>query len=90
MKIEDIEITQSTLNKIWSKHGVNVKEIFEVFWNKGNKPKFRKSKKGSYYICLGRTIAGRYLLIAFAVRGIKAKILTARDMTKTERRLYKK
>jgi uncharacterized protein YcnI len=49
MKIEDIEITQSTLNKIWSKHGVNVKEIFEVFWNKGNKPKFRKSKKGSYY-----------------------------------------
>ena len=88
MKIEDIKITHLTLNKIWSKHGVNVKEIFEVFWNKGNKPKFRRSKNG--YICLGRTMTGRYLLIAFAVRGIEAKILTARDMTKTERRLYKK
>jgi len=65
-----------------------VKEIFN------SKPHFRFVEKGhrsreNVYAAMGQTDEGRYLIIFFVHKTDKrALILSARDMTKAERRLY--
>ncbi len=59
-----------------------------------NKPKFRFVEKGHHkgenvYAALGQTYEGRYLIIFFVYkRNGRALIISARDMTKSERKLY--
>jgi len=61
-----------------------------------NAPKIRRIEKGKIkgedlYVALGRTGAGRYLVVFFIMKTSKeALILTARDMTEKERRGYDK
>ena len=65
-----------------------MKEIFN------SKPHFRFVEKGhrsreNVYAAMGQTDEGRYLIIFFVHKTDKrALILSARDMTKAERRLY--
>jgi uncharacterized DUF497 family protein len=46
------------------------------------------SQKGPRYYVLGHTIAGRRLFIAFTVREEKIRVISARDMSKKERKIY--
>jgi len=50
-----------------------------------------KIKGEDLYVALGRTDAGRYLVVFFIMKTSKeALIVTARDMTEKERRRYEK
>ena len=40
------------------------------------------------FVALGRTDAGRYLFIAFTVRGINIRVISARDMNRKEKEVY--
>lgn len=53
-------------------------------------PWIRKGRKGTRYM-LGHTIAGRYLFVVYVLKskGI-ARVITAMDMDKKTRKLYKK
>ena len=81
------------VDKIAQEHAVKQSEIREVF---DNRPLLRFVEKGhrlgeNVYSALGRTEAGRYLVVFFIHKKKgQALILSARDMTASERRLYGK
>jgi uncharacterized DUF497 family protein len=72
--------------KIAKKHGVAVAEVFEVL--EGNF--LYKRVKGNRYRIIGKTLGGRFLTIFVDKEGQIYELVTARDSTDSEKRLYKK
>ena len=69
-----------------ARHNVEPEEAEEAFL--GRRLIFRSYE--SRYILLGRSAAGRYLILAFSLSGGIARVITARDMTKAERKRYQR
>lgn len=91
MHIENLRITEYVAEKIERKHHVSEDEVYEVFWNDEDPLLIRRSQKvRGTYVTLGRTFAGRYLMVALRPLGKGVfKVLTARDMDSRERRIYR-
>ena len=93
MRINGVIWLRDVVQKLASKHQV---EIYEVEQALQNKPKFRFVEKGErkgedVYSALGKTDAGRYLTVLFIWKTNKeALVLSARDMAGKERRQYGK
>ena len=93
MNINGIIWFEEIVDKLKWKHKINENEVIELL---ENYPKFRFVEKGhrkeeNVYAALGQTNAGRYLIVFFVYRKTKqALILSARNMTKKERRQYGK
>ena len=93
MKITEIIWLSKISEKIQWKHNVAPYEVKEVI---ESSRQFRFVEKGfskgeDVYAALGRTLAGRYLIIFFIFKNNhQALILSARDMTKAERKRYEK
>ena len=93
MYIADIIWLPDVIDKLDWKHGVHPEEVDEVLFGR---PVFRKVQRGhipgeDVYAALGQTLAGRYLIVFFIYKpSQQALILSARDMTKKERRYYGK
>jgi len=91
LKIKEIIWLEDIVEKIESKHNVRQYEVLEVLQNK---PKFRFVEKGHHkgenvYAALGQTYEGRYLIVFFVYKiNGRALIISAIDMTRSERRLY--
>jgi uncharacterized protein len=89
--INDVIYSDSVIDKLRRKHGINISEVEEAIWNN---PKVKKAQKGQYkdedvYYAYGRTNSGRYLIIVFICKKNKdALIVTARDMDTKERQYY--
>jgi len=81
------------VDKLKAKHDIEWEEIEDVF---RNYPRFFLSTivdqyGESRYDALGRTDAGRYLIVFFVpVPPNLAKVISARDMTNKERRRYRR
>lgn len=93
MKIDGVIWLRNVIDKLLWKHHVTTDEVEEVF---NRSPRYRFLEEGDVegedlYSALGRTEAGRYLTVYFLhkVTG-DALVISARDMTKKERRLYGK
>lgn len=74
------------------KHKVSDKETEEIF---SNKPKFiledeKHSLKEKRYMIWGSTNEDKRLAVFFTIRKDKIRIISARDMSKKERREYEK
>jgi uncharacterized DUF497 family protein len=93
LKINGLIWLEELVDKIAQKHAVKPEEVREVF---DNRPRFRFVEKGhrlgeNVFSALGQTDAGRYLIVFFIQKKAgQALILSARDMTASERRLYGK
>jgi uncharacterized DUF497 family protein len=78
------------LEKNWETHRVTDEEAEEVFFNDplvaGSDE--RHSTKERRYFALGQTDAGRGLFVAFTIRRKLIGVISARDMTRRERRVY--
>ncbi len=91
MKIKEIIWLEDVLDKLEKKHNIKQNEVIEVL---ESKPRFRFVEKGhrkgeDVYGALGQTFNGRYLIVFFVFkRNAQALIISARDMTNLERRLY--
>ena len=91
MKVSNLIWLDAVVEKIESKHQVSQAEVGEAL---ASKPKIRKMERGRFrgedvYRALGRTVAGRYLVVFFVhKRTGAALILSARDMDRKERRSY--
>jgi uncharacterized protein len=87
LHILSLEIDDHILDKIESKHGLRFEEAEEVCTSRDHH--VRRGREGLYKI-FGRTMQGRYILVVLVnkFRG-NWKIVTAREMTGTERKLYK-
>jgi uncharacterized protein len=93
MRISGFVWLEDIVEKLWQKHRVEQFEVHELF---AGRPYFRFVEKGyrageDVYAALGRTEGGRHL-IAFFVhkKDGRALIVSARDMTRAERRQYEK
>jgi len=73
------------VEKLIQKHGVEPAEVEEAFFNIPYK--VRKASSGKYWL-YGRSDDGRYLFIVFTWVGRRIKVISARDMTPSERRYY--
>lgn len=88
MKIERISWDQETVDHI-SNHTVSPEEVEEVLFNDMNPPIIMRGKEGKY-LAYGETHGGRLLLVVWASKYRKTKIITARDMTKKEKQFYRR
>ena len=87
-RIEAIEIDDHVLDKIESKHGVAWHEVEEACYSEQRH--VRRGREGLYKV-FSRTEAGRYLLIVLVELGGGVwKVVTAREMTEQEQRLYRR
>jgi uncharacterized DUF497 family protein len=93
MYIDDFVWLADVVDKLSIKHNVSQDEAEEVFFNE---VRYRFVEKGEragedVYAALGRTDAGRYLVVFFIHKSDhSALILSARDMDKRERRRYER
>ena len=88
LRIESLEIDDHILDKIESKHGISFEEVEEACLLE--KRHVRRSREGLYKL-FSQTVAGRHVLVVLANLGRgNWKIVTAREMTDSERRLYNK
>lgn len=93
MKIHEVIWRSQFVEKIASKHNVKTTEVEEVL---ANRPCFRRVSKGNrvgedVYSAMGQTDAGRYLIVYFILKPYhRALIISARDMSRRERRNYGK
>lgn len=68
------------------RHNVETYEVEYVAFD--DNPWFRKNKDDSY-IMYG-VAEGRYIFVVFTIENAESFVITARDMTETEKKLYKK
>jgi len=88
LRIESLEIDEHILDKVESKHSVSLEEAEQACLSE--KRHVRISREGLYKL-FSQTDAGRYLLVVLVnLGGGNWKIVTAREMTDNERRLYSK
>ncbi|MBI3550945.1 MAG: BrnT family toxin [Elusimicrobia bacterium] len=81
---------EHNVRKNWKKHKVAYTECEEVFFDPGLKvlPDEGHSKTERRHIALGKTVTGRLLFVAFVDRGGKLRVISARAMSRQERRAY--
>ncbi len=93
MNIDGFIWLEDIVEKLWQKHHVEENEVEEVF---DNSPYFRFVENGhregeNVYAAFGQTNGGRYLTVFFVYKQNKhALIVSARDMTASERRQYER
>ena len=76
--------------KTWRRHGVTQAEAEQVFLNRplvvGDAPKH--TTKETRQFVLGRTDQGKDLTVVFTFRGSLVRVISARPMSRRERRIY--
>jgi uncharacterized DUF497 family protein len=93
MKVSGIIWLRDIVDKLLWKHNVTTNEVEEVF---KHPPRYRFIESGDIenedlYVALGRTEAGRYLIIFFVHKSTgDALVISARDMTQKEKKSYGK
>ena len=88
--VEQFEWDSGNSEKNFRKHGVTRLECEEVFFET---PLFvatdeHHSDKEARYYALGRTAVGRFLFVVFTIRDTNLRVISARDMSRRERRTY--
>ena len=93
MKIREVIWLESVIEKLERKHHVTQDEVEELL---SSHPRFFWMEEGKVngedvYVALGRSIAGRKLAVFFIYKKNRdIIILSARDMTRRERKRYEK
>ena len=87
---EGFEWDEGKSKKNWHLHSVTDGECEDVFFNVpliiASVKEHSENEQRSY--ALGRTDADRLLFIAFTIRDNLIRVISARDMTKSEERRY--
>jgi len=91
--IKGFQWDKGNITKNGDKHKVAVGEAEQVFFNEpiilGNDFFHTVAKEERYFI-LGTTDEGKILFIAFTIRKDLVRVISARDMSKKERKTYEK
>jgi uncharacterized DUF497 family protein len=76
--------------KNWEKHQVSASECEQIFFNKPlvAAPDVKHSKSEDRYYALGHTDVGRLLFVVFTLREDLIRVISARDMTRKEKKEY--
>jgi len=87
---EGFEWDDGNSNKNWYLHRVSDGECEEIFFNLPLIAEMDRRREGTEqrYLALGRTDSDRHLFVAFTVRDKLIRVISGRDMTKSEERKY--
>ena len=91
-KCTGFEWDKGNLLKNWEGHGVTGSECERIFFNHPRivSPDVKHSGKEDRYYVLGQTDAGRLLFVVFMIRKSLVRIISARGMSRKERKAYEK
>lgn len=81
---------EHNIDKNWKAHGVAFWECEEVFFNEplmAQKDPEHSAAEDRLYV-LGRTYVNRYLFVVFTIRGNLIRVISARDVTRKEKKVY--
>src|SRR3990170_4523016 len=83
---------EGNAEKNWIKHGVSQGESEEVFVNSPLLVVADEAHSGaeSRFYTLGQTEAGRRLFLVFTIRGSLIRVVSARDMNRSEGKEYER
>jgi uncharacterized DUF497 family protein len=89
-RVEGFDWDKGNIEKNWERHKVSFIECEEVFFNEPlivleNEVHSRIENR---YYALGRTNDERLLFIVFTIRRNRIGVISARDTSKRERRIY--
>lgn len=78
--------------KIWEQHRASPSECEQVFFNRPLTvaDDIGHSREERRFYALGQTDAGRLLFVVFMVRCRLLRVISARDMSRKERKVYRK
>jgi hypothetical protein len=87
---EGFEWDNGNSTKNWEMHQVRREECEQAFFNRPwlVAEDARHSEAERRFVLLGRTDSGRHLMVVFVKRGKLVRVISARDMTKKERRAF--
>lgn len=84
------EWDDANVQKIWARHEVTPAECERVFFNQplviADDPKHSQDEPRFY--ALGQSDAGRRLFVVFTIRAQLMRVISARDMSRKERKAY--
>ena len=89
-EFKGFEWDEGNVNKNWDSHRVSPHEAEQVFFNHPSivADDVRHSRIERRYFVLGQTDNNRALFVAFMVRGDRIRVISARDMSRRERKVY--
>ncbi len=78
------------VEKNWKLHQVSHTECEQAFFNRPVRvaPDLQRSGREDRFALLGVSNAGRHLALVFTIRGDLVRVISARDMSRRERRVY--
>ena len=81
---------EGNVEKNWVSHHVTRQEVEQVFFNRPLivADDSEHSQRERRYFVLGQTDEDRALFIAFTVREERIRVISVRDMSRRERRMY--
>lgn len=88
--VEGFQWDEGNSSKNWARHGISQTEAEQIFVNRpvvviGD---VAHSGTETRYFSFGRTDGGRLLTVVFAVRGQLLRVISARPMSRRERKGY--
>ena len=89
-RLEGFDWDKGNIDKNWKHHKVSFVECEEVFFNEPlivQQDDIHSPSENRYY-ALGRTNDERDLFVVFTIRANRVRVISARDMSKRERRTY--
>ena len=80
----------ANVEKNWERHRVMPEEAEDVFFHDPLvvRSDSRHSQQEKRYFALGQTSRGRLLFVAFTVRRDRIRVVSVRDMNRTEKGFY--
>lgn len=80
---------RNNIEKNWLKHKVSPVECEQIFFNKALVAEdLKHSQREKRYYVLGLTDGKRLLFVSFTIRRNLIRVISARDMSKKERKIY--
>ena len=90
-EFEGFDWSSGNAEKNWEQHHVTPLEAEQVFFNTpflAGADAAHSLKEKRFY-ALGQTDEGRELFVAFTMRGRRLRVVSVRDMSRKERRVYR-
>ena len=86
----EFEWDRGNRKKNWVKHRISTKESEDLFFDKRSftTKDTRHSTIEDRFQILGKTVKGKHLAVYFTVRGNKIRVISARPMSRKERKQY--
>jgi len=86
------EWDEGNATKNWERHKVTQAECEEVFFLEPLlvSEDAAHSRKEARYYALGQTTAARKLFVVFTIRDDRIRVISARSMSRRERRIYER